>query len=139
MDFINKLYVKAIFSEDSNLNIVPSDLGENMIKLQSDGRVVNRLPAATGTVGSLSIFLPISAEFQILKTSPAYRKYYDRCLANGYLGGTCTIYDDVNERFEISEISVSFGDIPEFAGTQPYVVFLVEGNLLVNTQALAGI
>lgn len=139
MKFLNKLFGKAVFSADSGLNITAHDLGENMIRISFDEDTVNRLKTATGTVGSLNIFVSGTTEIHVLKTSPIYENYLNRILNNGYIGGTLTIYDDVNISYELEEISLSIGEIPENSGTQPAVVFKAEGNWRVNKQALVGI
>lgn len=136
MKFLNKLYTKAIFSDDNSLNVVAADMGEDMIKVSLEGEIVNRLPTATGTVGSLSIFVPVSVEISILKTSPLWATYVKRCLSNGYIGGTLTIYDDVNFAQEIEDISLDVQDLTNFNGTAPAVTFIVKGNLKVNRDAL---
>lgn len=136
MKFLNKLYVKGIFSEASELNVVAGDLGENMIKVSLQDDIVKRLPTATGTVGSLSIFVPIEVEVEILKTSPLWEAYMKRCMENGYIGGTFTVYDDTNLAAEMSDVSLSIRDMPNFNGSNPAVVFIVQGNLNVNRAAL---
>lgn len=136
MKFLNKLYTKAIFSDDNSLNVIAADMGEDMIKVSLDGEVVNRLPTATGTVGSLSIFVPVTVEISILKTSPLWPIYIKRCASNGYIGGTLTIYDDVNLSQEIEDVSLDVQDLSNFNGTQPAVTFIVKGNFKVNREAL---
>lgn len=138
MDFLNKLYVKAIFSDATELNVVAGDLGEDMIKVTLQDDIVKRLPTATGTVGSLNIFIPAEVEISLLKTSPSFQMYFDRCLKNGYLGGTLTIYDDVNNFAEINKVSLTIRDLPNFNGSNPSVTFVAQGNLEVNREALAG-
>lgn len=138
MKFLNKLFGKAVFSEDSGLNITAHDLGEEMIKISFEDPVVNRLKTATGTVGSLSIFVAATAEIHVLKTSPIYENYLKRILENGYIGGTLTIYDDVNVAHEMEEISLDLSEVPTNSGTQAAVIFKAQGNLRVNRQALVG-
>lgn len=139
MKFLNKLYGKAVFSGDSGLNVVATDLGEEMIKITFDDAVVNRLKSATGTIGSLSIFVSATAEIQVLKTSPVYENYLQRIIENGYIGGTLTIYDDVNVSYEMEEISLDLSELPSNAGTTPAVTFKAQGNLRVNRRAILGL
>lgn len=136
MKFLNKLYTKAIFSDDNSLNVVAADMGEDMIKVTLEGDIVNRLTTATGTIGSLSIYVPVTIEISILKTSPLWPIYVKRCISNGYIGGTLTIYDDVNLAQEIEDISLDVQDLSNFNGTQPAVTFIVKGNFKVNRAAL---
>ena len=137
MDFLNKLYTKAIFSADDSLNVTAYDLGEDMISAQISEPPVNRLATAFGTVGSLNIMCPVDVTIAVLKTSPIVSNFYNRLLTNGYVGGTLTLYDDVNQSFTLEDVSVSLNEVPNANGTQPAINFLVQGNLLVNKDALS--
>lgn len=139
MDFINRLYTKVIFTEDASLNVTPYDMGDGQIQVSIGDDIVRRLRAATGTVGSLSIYVPVKIVISILKTSPAYTTYATRALQNGYIGGSATIYDDVNVGWTITDPSISTATFPNANGSDPAVEVTIEGNLLVNTQALAGL
>lgn len=139
MDFLNKLYSKAIFSDAPALNVTAYDLGEDMISATINDPVVNRLPSATGTIGSLSIVVSIDITISVLKTRPVYQSYVDRILKNGYLGGTLTLYDDVNTPYTIKDVSMTMNEIPAVNGTNAAVNFTIQGNLEVNSAALTGI
>lgn len=136
MDFLNKLYTKAIFSEASELNVTAYDLGESMIGVRLEASVVDRLPTATGTVGSLAIIVPVSVSISILKTSTAFTEYSKRILSNGYIGGTMTAYSDTNTPYVIKDVSLDIQEIPNMNGTEPAVEFQIKGNLEVNSDAL---
>lgn len=136
MDFLNKLYTKAIFSEASELNVTAYDLGESMIGARLEASVVDRLPTATGTVGSLAIIVPVSVSISILKTSTAFTEYSKRILSNGYIGGTMTAYSDTNTPYVIKDVSLDIQEIPNMNGTEPAVEFQIKGNLEVNSDAL---
>lgn len=136
MDFLNKLYTKAIFSEASELNVTAYDLGEGMIGARLEASVVDRLPTATGTVGSLAIVVPVTVSISILKTSTAFAEYSKRILSNGYIGGTMTAYSDTNTPYVIKDVSLDIQEIPNMNGTEPAVEFQIKGNLEVNSDAL---
>lgn len=136
MDFLNKLYTKAIFSEASELNVTAYDLGESMIGARLEASVVDRLPTATGTVGSLAIIVPVSVSISVLKTSTAFTEYSKRILSNGYIGGTMTAYSDTNTPYVIKDVSLDIQEIPNMNGTEPAVEFQIKGNLEVNSDAL---
>lgn len=138
MEFLSKLYTKIIFSDDSSLNLVPRDLGEEMITGSISEGPVKRLPTATGTIGSLNLAVSVTLNVSILKTSPTFSKYWNRILNNGYIGGTATLYDDAGNSYTISEVSLSVSDFPAANGSNPAVTFLVDGNLQVNKQAIVG-
>lgn len=136
MKFLNKLYVKAIFSDAPELNVTSYDMGENMVSIQYEDDVVSRMRTATGTMGSLNIFVSATATISIVKSSPAIDIYKKRVLSNGYIGGTLTLYDDVNGEWILEEVSLNQKGIGSVNGTEPAVEFEIQGNLLVNKDAL---
>lgn len=136
MQFLNKLYTKAIFTDAPELNVGAYDLGEKMISIQIDEDFVNRLPTATGTVGSLAIIVPVTVNIDILKTSSAVGEWSDRVLSNAYIGGTLTVYNDVNAPYSIKDVSINIKSMGNLNGTEPAVQFEVKGNLEVNKDAL---
>lgn len=136
MDFLNKLYTKAVFTNAPELNVNAYDLGEDMISVTLDDEVVNRLPTATGTVGSLSIIVGCTVTISILKTSTAIGEYQDRIFSNGYIGGTLTVYTDVNSPLTMKDVSIGMQDLGNFNGTQAAVNIQVKGNVEVNKDAL---
>ncbi|HEC1823346.1 TPA: hypothetical protein R1765_001970 [Campylobacter coli] len=136
MKFLNKLYNKCIFSDAPEMNATAYDMGESMTSISLQDEVVNRLKTATGTVGSLSIFVGVTINISILKTSPIIDTYMSRILNNGYIGGTLTLYDDTNRAFTIEDVSLNVSEIPAMNGTEPAVQFSLQGNLLVNKDAL---
>ena len=137
MKFLNKLYNKLIFSDAPNLNLTAFDMGSSQCSARMGRKGVNRLDVATGTVGSLEIFVPVTLSGAVQKTSPSLKYYKERILKNGYIGGTLTVYDDVNEAYVIDDVSISVEEIPPMNGTEPAVTFQIEGNLRVNEEALA--
>lgn len=138
MKFLNKLYTKAIFSEDSSLNVVAGDMGEGQIQLAISEDVVRRLPTATGTVGSLAIYVPTTINISLLKTSAIADVFLQRALDNGYIGGSVTIYDDTNRPWTIYDPSIGTAEFSPSNGTDPQVTVRIDGNSLVNSQALVG-
>lgn len=137
MDFLNKLYTKAIFSDAEELNVDAYDLGEDMISGTLDEPPVARINVACGTIGSLAVYVPCSVNINILKTSPSISEYYERLLSNGYIGGTLTLYDDTNQAFTIKDVSLVLNEIPSANGTNAAVTFVLQGNLAVNKDSLS--
>lgn len=136
MDFLNKLYTKAVFTNAPELNVTAYDMGENMISATLEDEVVNRLRTAVGTVGSMAIFVPVTVSIDILKTSTAVDEYASRILSNAFIGGDLTVYNDVNSPYTIKDVSISLKELGAMNGTQPSVTFEVKGNLEVNKDAL---
>mgnify|MGYP004558189967 FL=1 len=138
MSFINKLYNKVIFSDAPDLNITAFDMGIGQCKLSLQKPGVARLETATGTVGSLEIFVPVDMTVQIKKTSPAAGQWLKRYIENGYIGGSVTLYDDVNNSYTAIDPSMKVDEAGPFNGTEPMVEFTVQANFRVNVKALSG-
>ena len=136
MDFLNKLYTKAVFTNAPELNVGAYDLGEDMISATLDDELVQRIPTATGTVGSLAIICGATVTISVLKTSTAISEYQNRILKNGYIGGTLTIYTDVNTPLTMKDVSINMPDLGQLNGTQAHVNFEIKGNIEVNSEAL---
>lgn len=135
-NFLNKLYVKAIFSDAPELNVTSYDMGENMVNITYEDDVVSRMKTATGTVASLNIFVSATVTLSIVKSSPAIDAYKKRILSNGYVGGTLTLYDDINGEWVLEEVSLNQKGVGAMNGTEPAIEFEIQGNLLVNKNAL---
>lgn len=136
--FINRLYNKLVFSDDSNLDVDVYDMGTEQCSCSFETRGVSRLEAATGTVVSLQVFTKVTLSVSMRKTSPKIGFYRDRILQNGFVGGTVTLYDDANNSYVAYNPSVTIDDLGALNGTEPAITFLVECDLPVNETALAG-
>lgn len=136
--FINRLYNKLVFSDDSNLDVDVYDMGTEQCTCSFENRGVSRLEAATGTVVSLQVFIKVSLSVSMRKTSPKIGFYRDRILQNGFVGGTVTLYDDANNSYVAYNPSITIDDLGALNGTEPAITFIVECDLPVNETALAG-
>lgn len=136
MKFINKLYTKAIFSDANELNLTAYDMGENTCSITFNDEVVNRLKTNVGTIGSMAIFVSVDVVVSIIKTSSAIDNYMKRIETNAYIGGTLTLYDDINRAYTIEDVSINIQNVPNMNGTEPAVEFTISGNLMVNKNAL---
>ena len=131
-DFLNKTYTKAIFSEDSTLNVTFRDLAEDAIDADMNGEVVSRLNAVYGDIPSMNPTVALAVNIRIRKDSPSLANYYDRIQNNAIIGGTLTLYDDVNQSFTIERPSFDLQRIENANGQNPFVQFIVKGFIEVN-------
>jgi hypothetical protein len=134
--FIHKGFVKAVFSSAPSLNIIPTDLGEDMIQVTVDEESVTRLPTATGTVASGNMFVPVTITFPILKTSGADLIYKNKWMTNGVVTGSVDVYDDVNKAWTITSLSMSLGQF-NANGKEAFRTYTLKGNMEVNTNLMA--
>ena len=138
MQFLNRLFNKVTFSDAPNLNITAMDMGEEQCTITLEAEGVDRLPVATGTIGSLRIFVPVTMALSIKKTSPILGYYRQAILENGYIGGSVTIMDDVGNEYTAVKPSIAISEMGALNGTQPAVTFNVKANLRVNSKSLVG-
>lgn len=136
--FINRLYNKLVFSDNSDLDVDVYDMGSEQCTCAFETRGVSRLEAATGTVVSLQVFVKVTLSVSMRKTSPKIGFYRDAILKNGFVGGTVTLYDDANNSYIAYNPSITIDDLGALNGTEPAITFLVECDLPVNEEALAG-
>jgi hypothetical protein len=133
--FIHKGFVKAVFSNVTALNIIPTDLGEDMIQITVDEESVTRLPTATGTVASGNMFVPVTITLPILKTSGADLLYKKKWMSNGVISGSVDIYDDVNKAWTVTSLSMSLGQF-NANGKEAFRIYTIKGNMEVNTNLM---
>ncbi|EJB96133.1 hypothetical protein [Helicobacter pylori] len=127
MSILARVFNTAVFSNNSAFDITPFDLGEEQMSVEMEDEVVKRLPAATQTVASVNIFLPITIKVPILKTSPAYKTWLNARMQNPILD-ECTLKDDAGYQYVIKQVTLDFNVIDLVASTE----FTVKGNFYVN-------
>lgn len=136
--FISKSFVKAVYSDAQSLNLIPSDLGAEMIRVAYETEAVRRLPTAVGTVAAAEIYQPARISIQVLKTSPAGKIYVDRVRSNGVILGTLTIYDDSNVAHTYEQLSMNVTGFTADT-SEPHYSIEVMGNVAVNKDLIAQI
>lgn len=134
--FISKSFVKAVFSDAADLNLVPSDLGAEMIRITYEGEAVRRLPTAVGTVAAAEMYQPSKLAIQVLKTSPAGAIYIKRVQDNGVILGTLTVYDDSNLSHTYEQLSLNITGFTADT-SEPHYSIEVSGNKIVNSKLTA--
>ncbi|WP_121011190.1 hypothetical protein [Helicobacter pylori] len=118
-----RVFNTAVFSNNSALDITPLDLVGEQMSVEMEDEVVKRLQAATQTVASVNIFLPITIKVPILKTSPAYKTWLNARMQNPILGG-CTLKDDTGFQYVIKQVTLDFNVIDLVASAE----FTIKGN-----------
>ena len=137
-DFIFKGFAKAVFSDDSGLNIIPSDLGDDMIAVTFDSDAVTRIRTATGTIASPQLFVEVNGTFHILKTSPQYNLYVNRVSQNSVIPGEVTMYDDSNLSWTFVKMSLGITGWTG-SGKDAAAQFSLKANWPVNTKLIASL
>ena len=137
-DFIFKGFTKAVYSADSGLNLIPSDLGEEMIGMNFDSDAVKRLNTAVGTVASPELFVHVTLTMHILKTSPQYPIYKQLVQDNTIIEGNLTVYDDARQEWEFTKLSIKIMPVST-SGTVAEVAFAIQANWAVNQKLIASL
>ncbi len=124
MSILARVFNTAVFSNNSIFDITPFDLGEEQMSVDmEEDEVVKRLYAATQTIASTNIFIPITIKVPILKTSPAYKIWLNARMQNPILG-ECVLKDDKSYPCVIKQVTLNFNviDLVTSAG------FTIKGN-----------
>ncbi len=129
MSILVRVFNTAVFSNNSTLDITPLDLGEKQMSVELEDEVVKRLPAATQTVVSMNIFLPITIKVPILKTSLAYKTWLNARMQNPILG-ECVLKDDTGFQCVIKQVTLEFNVIDLVTNAE----FTIKGNFYPQPQ-----
>lgn len=132
MTYINKSLVKAIFSEDSTLNILPQDMGSDMVTIGLENAPIEILDTATGILPSAMINCKANVTCQILRTSAIAALFLKRVQSNGIIGGSLTIYDDAGNVLTLNKVSVTNAEFPQINGMDACVTLTFTGEFRVN-------
>ena len=134
--YIYKGFPKAVYSAAADLNLVPSDFGDDMIVIAPTSEQVKRLPIATGDIPSPLIFGSYDITLNIQKTSPQYTAYKNRVDTNTLIDGQVDVYDDTNQHYTFSSLSIKSASF-NAAGNDAVVQFVLQGNRLINSNMVA--
>ncbi|MFP6034415.1 hypothetical protein ACLF89_00340 [Helicobacter pylori] len=127
MSILARVFNTAVFSNNSAFDITPFDLGEEQMSVEMEDEVVKRLQAATQTIASTNIYIPTTIKIPILKTSPAYKTWFNARMQNPILGG-CTLKDDAGYQYVIKQVTLDFNVIDLVTSAE----FTIKGNFYVN-------
>lgn len=135
--FIHKGWTQLVFSDESDLNLVASDMGEAMVSIAPDGEASTRVNTATGNIPSAMLTQPYTITIAIAKTSASDSLYRQKVVSNSILEGTLTIYDDSNKSFVYTSLSLSGGDTENYNGTEAHRIYIIKCLRTVNEDLIA--
>jgi len=90
---LNRLRASIVWADLPQLNVTPSFLGREAIRLAPDGDQTTILPTMTGTVTSPEPYQPLTMAVNLLKTQQLAQLYQARSEFNTLLGD-CTVRPD---------------------------------------------
>ncbi|MCQ2854236.1 hypothetical protein JT054_02485 [Helicobacter pylori] len=123
MSILARVFNTAVFSNNSAFDITPFDLGEEQMSVEMEDEVVKRLQAATQTIASANIYIPTTIKVPILKTSPAYKTWFNARMQNPILG-ECTLKDDAGYQYVIKQVTLDSNVIDLVTNAK----FTIKGN-----------
>ncbi len=134
--FLNKLKANVFILDAPELNVSPSFLGKNMIRLALSGDATAYSGTATGAVPSLEPYLMASISIDLLKTQSLSDLYKRRMELNTRLGDiTVTPDTDTLSPYTILNCSIaSVGEL-SFAGADPGYGVMLTGYYIINAAA----
>lgn len=133
---LNRLKASVTWNEFPELNVTPSFLGKEMIRLAFEGKVTTFIPTTTGAVTSPEPYQKITLTMHLLKTqflAPLYKAQIEF----SSLLGDGTIYPDVQtgtglDNYQITNCAIE--DIRElgFDGMDAGFAVVIGGYYLTN-------
>lgn len=130
INYLSKFIIAVSFDEESQLNLTAHDMGESMVTF-TPGENTGRAPAAVGSVPTANIAVEESISISVKKTSPSYAIWKKQVEQNGILKGTCTVTDDVGEKYTFSDLSIVIGD-HDATATSAEAAYTIIGNRYYN-------
>ncbi len=91
---LNRLKVSLVFADFPELNITPSFLGKEMIRIAFDGKITTFVPTTAGAVTSPEPYQKVMVTAHLLKTQALAPLFKAKLEANSLLGD-CTVWPDV--------------------------------------------
>lgn len=132
MTYLNKSCVKIVFSADSTLNILPVDMGSDMVLIALNQPPAETLQTATGIMPSAMINCEAEVNVSILRTSSVAKLFLKKIQGNSIIGGSMTITDDDNNQYTIDNVFIKEPTFSNFNGGDPAVQLKFAGEFRVN-------
>ena len=137
MAMLNKSLVSLSFANDPQLNIVSSDLQENMITISFNGEnAFNEIAGVTETILSPNFYTRASITINLSPLSSKFDIWKDKIVSNGYVEGTASLVTDNGATFNIKKIVIKQGDI-DANGTSGVTPFIISCDYEVNKELKA--
>lgn len=132
MSYLNKSCVKIVFSADSTLNVLPIDMGSDMVLIALNQPPAETLQTATGIMPSAMIKCEAEVNVSILRTSSVAKLFLNKIQTNSIIGGSLTITDDDNNVYTIDNVFIKEPTFQNFNGSDPAVTLKFAGEFRVN-------
>lgn len=83
---LNKLKASLVWTDNPDLNVIPSYLGAEGISISFEGSATGRLPTMTGIVNSPEPFQPVQVSIHLLRTQQLAQLYEQQRQTDSKLG-----------------------------------------------------
>lgn len=133
---LNRLKASVVWNDYPELNVTPSFLGKEMVRLSFEGKITEFIPTTTGAVTSPQPYQKVTFTMHLLKTQ-ALAPLYKAQLEDSSLLGDCTLWPDVQTGTGLSSYSFqncAIEDIRELAfdGNDAGFSVVIGGYYIVN-------
>jgi hypothetical protein len=131
---INLLQTSITVQSFPSLNVTPSFLGKQMVRLALDGEITRHLPVAVGVVPSPQVYLMGMVTINLVKSQPLAQLYKAQWETNSFLGNIVVRPDTtVLQPFDLSQVAIA--DVRElsFNGEEPDLFVTLRGQYLINS------
>lgn len=135
-EILNKSLVSLSFADKPALNIVASDLLDNMVSISYGNDNFNEIAGVTETILSPNFYKRATITINMSSISSKYSVWKNQILANGYVSGGATLRADNNETFNVRKIRIDFSD-SDFNGQTGAGVFTMTCDLQINKDLIA--
>jgi hypothetical protein len=131
---LNRLRGSIVCNNNANLNVTPSFLTKEGIRLSFSGETVTYIPTMTGAVTSSEIYL-IAEITAHLNKAQALANIYKQTMENNSLIGDVTVRSDSAALGIYNIANASIGAVREldFSGDSAQFVIVIKGYYLVNS------
>lgn len=136
MAILNKSFVSLSFAEDPSLNLVASDLHENMISISygDDNFIQER--GATSTILGVNFFTRATITINMSPLSSKFEIWKNRVISNGYINGSASLKADNGTTDNLKNIVISLGD-RDITGASGVATFTLTCDFSVNQELYA--
>ena len=131
---INLLQTSITVQSFPGLNVTPSFLGKQMVRLALEGEITRHLPVAVGVVTSPQVYQMAMVTINLVKSQSLAQAYKVQWETNSVLGSIVVRPDTtVLQPFDMSQVGIVDVREMSFNGDEADVFVTLRGQYLINS------
>lgn len=131
---ISLLETSVTLDSFPSLNITPSYLGKQMVRLAFEGEMTRHLPVAVGVVPSQQVYLIATLTIDLVKSLSLAAQYKAQWESNSFLGDVVVRPDTtVFPAFDLSQVGIVDVREMSFNGEEPDIFVTLRGSYAINS------